>query len=311
MAHGTLCHLRSRFGRATLRALSGALVDLEFDVAGRVVRPLASAPWGVLPPMADPQPAAHLMALGGEWPCVPFGRSSADPVKHGHGTDADWHLVTAGSAQATLAIDYPTGHAVRRLERTVALSDDAPRVELSLTIHAARAATIPVGLHPILAFPDHGTLRLTPAAHGTIRTAPASLAPANATLAPDQPIGPDGIARLRDGSTTCLWDQPGRQGEDLILVQNCPGGVEADDGTTLTRLTWDAGALPHLLIWIANPGLGQEPRLKGFRGLGLEPVAAHFDATPEGEGLPLSPDRPTTIRYAIDCQPSRAKEPRP
>ena len=120
------------------------------------------------------------------------------------------------------------------------------------------------------------------------------------------------MIRLKDGSANCLWDQPGPAGEDLVFLRGCAGWVEAldRDQGVVTRIEWDADALPHLLMWIANPGLGGEPRLKGFRGLGLEPVASYYDETPEGaEGLDLTPDAPVTIRYAIACRSGSRGDP--
>lgn len=314
-ADAVLCRLQSASASAGVRGLSGALVDLEFNLGGRPFRPLAAPPWDGVPSFASDPPAAHLTVLGGEWPCVPFGTSPADPVKHGYGTDNFWHLVAADKQNAHVTIDYPEGHAVARLERTIALSDDLPRADLTLTIHARRPARLPVGLHPILAFPETpGALRLVLAPHGEVTTARAARAPKTGALAPDETIGPDGITRLRTGGTACVWDQPGPPGEDLVFIRNCAGWVEATDvgrGVTI-RIAWDQTALPHLLMWIANPGLGGEPRLKGFRGLGLEPVASYYDETPEGaEGLDLTPGAPVTIRYSIECRPTDPEEPEP
>lgn len=305
-ADAILCRLESRTARASVRSLSGALVDLDFNLGGRPFRPLATPPWGPPPGFAVDPPAAHLTVIGGEWPCVPFGRSAHDPVKHGHGTDSHWQLMSSDGRSAHLAIDYPAGHAVARLERTITLSDALPRVDLTLTIHARRPARLPVGLHPILAFPERpGSFRITPAPHGSVTTARAARAPSTSALVPDQEIGRDGQTRLRTGGTTSLWDQPGPPGEDLVFLRDCGGWVEAldRDRGMLTRIEWDATALPHLLMWVANPGFGSEPRLKGFRGLGLEPVASYYDETPEGaEGVDITPAAPVTIRYSIECQ---------
>jgi hypothetical protein len=311
-ADAVLCRLATATASAGVRGLSGALVDLEFDLGGRPFRPLAAPPWGAPPDFAADPPAVHLTVLGGEWPCVPFGKSVHDPVKHGHGTDSFWQLVASDNRSAHLAIDYPEAHAVAGLERTITLSDSLPRVDLTLTIHARRAARLPVGLHPILAFPaTPGSLGITPAPHGAVTTARAARAPATSALAPDQEIAGDGMARLKDGGATCLWDQPGPSGEDLVFLRDCAGWVEAHDRDrgALTRIEWDATALPHLLLWIAGPGLSGEPRLKGFRGLGLEPVASYYDETPEGaEGLDLTPAAPVTIRYSIECRSISPKE---
>ncbi len=312
-ADALLCQLRSARASAAVRGLSGALVALEFDLGGRTVRPLADPPWDSPPDLTgDDPPAAHLTVLGGEWPCVPFGRSGADPVKHGFGTDHSWRLISADATTARLTIDYPGAHPVARLDRSIRLSEDAPRVDLSLTIHARRATTLPVGLHPILALPRApGALRLCPAPHGTILTAPAGLAPATSRLVADQEIGPDGLALSQDGSHICLWDQPGPESEDLVLIRNCGGALRVENrerGYAL-HLVWDAAALPHLLLWIANPGLARDPRLAGFRGLGTEPVAAYFDSTPDGAGgVTLTPDHPLTICYAIECHPITPEE---
>jgi hypothetical protein len=311
-ADAILCRLRSAHASAAVRGLSGALVDLAFTLGGRRVQPLAVPPWGAPPAFKGEPPAAHLTVLGGEWPCVPFGRSTTDAVKHGFGTDNFWRLDRSDARSAALSIDYPGDRPVARLERSITLSDEMPRVDLTLTIHARRAAILPIGLHPILALPGViGGLRLRPAPHGRILTAPAHLAPATSRLVPDQTIGADGLVAMKDGGIRCLWDQPGPESEELVLIRDCDGWLEAENRAELyiTRLTWDAATLPHLLFWIANPGLGKEPRLSGFRGLGAEPVAAYFDATGEAaEGVAITPEQPLTIRYAIDCHPLRPEE---
>lgn len=314
-ADAVLCHLKSASVSAGVRGLSGALVDLEFNLGGQPFRPLAAPPWDGVPDFASNPPAAHLTVIGGEWPCVPFGKSAHDPVKHGHGTDSFWQFVGSDHRSAHLAIDYPEGHAVARLERTITLSESLPRVDLTLTIQARRAVRLPVGLHPNLAFPaTPGSLRITPAPHGAVTTARAARAPSASVLAPDQTIAMDGMARLKDGGTTTVWDQPGPAGEDLVFLRDCAGWVEAADTDRgmVTRIEWDAATLPHLLMWIANPGLSGEPRLKGFRGLGLEPVASYYDETPEGaEGVDITPGAPVTIRYAIECRPISPNEATP
>lgn len=109
----------------------------------------------------------------------------------------------------------------------------------------------------------------------------------------------------KNGSRICLWDQPGPQSGELVPIRDCAGRLRAEnraDGDAL-HLIWDAAALPHLLISIANPGLARDPRLPGFRGLGAEPVAAYLDSTPEGAaGVAITPDHPLTIRDAIECR---------
>ncbi len=83
-------------GKTEIWALSGAVHHLEFDLPdGRKIRPLAEAPWHDDPETTgDASIPAHLRFLGGEWPCVPFGRTAADPVVHGHGTDHCWRFRT-------------------------------------------------------------------------------------------------------------------------------------------------------------------------------------------------------------------------
>lgn len=97
-------------GSAEVWALSAGLHHLELALPdGRRVRPLAEAPWHDEPgTTGDASLAAHLRHLGGDWACIPFGRSDADPVMHGYGTDHEWLFEEGLSVQTGPGATTPT-----------------------------------------------------------------------------------------------------------------------------------------------------------------------------------------------------------
>jgi hypothetical protein len=139
-------------GRAQIWPLSAAIHHLRLTLDdGREVAPLAEAPWhDDAETTGDASIPAHLRHLGGEWPCVPFGRTDTDPVVHGFGTDNMWRLVRAEAASAEWEIAYPASHPIERLNRTVTGVPGRAAVEFRLSVLPRRDCTLPVGLHPIL-----------------------------------------------------------------------------------------------------------------------------------------------------------------
>src|SRR6188474_1991966 len=112
---------------------------------GRQVNPLHVAPWAE-EPVAAGLPGI-LQRLRGEWPCVPFGYSVADPTApeewtrlntpaepdeevHGHGSNHPWTWEEGGETSLRLSIDYPLGNPVKRLVRTVTPDANAPAVDI-------------------------------------------------------------------------------------------------------------------------------------------------------------------------------------
>ena len=186
--------LASDYASAQVWSLGAALHHLQFLTRdGGSFQPLAEAGWlqgaGRLPLTG----ATHFGTLGGEWPCVPFGTICADPEHHSYGANHHWQMVERDETSARLAIDYPSDHAILRLERQIRLLPNRATIELSVSIEVRQTCRMPIGLHPIFTLPlQDGVLAVRIPASGPVRSAPEgvrpsiSLLPADAAVALDQ-----------------------------------------------------------------------------------------------------------------------------
>ncbi|RVV96590.1 hypothetical protein EKE94_17855 [Mesobaculum littorinae] len=260
-------------GRADLRAVGGALQRLRLTLpSGRVAQPFAQAPW----PAAGV--AGHLAHLGGEWPCVPFGSGTVDPAHHGYGSDHVWRLDGLGQGGARMSIDYPAGHPVARLEREVRTRPDG--VDLTLAVHVRQDCALPLGLHPILAWPEGG-IRIRHAGPAQGRVFPRVFEPGVSRLAPGAAFDSLSAVPLAAGGTADLAHTPGALAEELVQVHGGAPSIEVDylsEGLRL-RLDWDGTAFPSFLMWLSNGGRTGTPWGGRFHGIGIEPCAAAFDDT--------------------------------
>ncbi|MDE0591480.1 hypothetical protein OU789_16195 [Halocynthiibacter sp. C4] len=296
---------------------AGAMVqDVAFRIPGRsLFRPFAQASWATEDTPERRDQPAHLQNLGGEWPCVPFGTSGADPEHHGYASNANWRCVEQGENHITLEIDFPENHAVKALRRTVKLSQTSPCVDLTLSVSVRRPCRLPIGLHPIFRLPEGATVELSVPGHPTWGTIPAPYRPDGAQLVTAESFGLlDAGGRPVDfGAHVC------QMRAELVQAFDTAGRVALsypEEGVR-TTLVWDANTLPHCLIWLANPH--DFPGLGEFRGLGVEPVASWFDrgTQPIGPvggkasgafGVELSPDHLWTMDYQIRAEPVGHKE---
>lgn len=291
-------------GAAEIWALSAALHHLEMRLDdGRVIRPLAEAPWhDDAATTGDMAIAAHLRFLGGEWPCVPFGRSDADPVIHGFGTDNKWSLVESAPGTATLRIDYPEGHAISRLERTVSGAAGSARVDFTLTATARQDAVMPVGLHPILRLGE-GVQIEGRFAHG--ETFPTVFEPGVSRLAVATRFADTGALPLAEGGTVAFSDLLAATGEEAFQLFGVDGrlAIAYPRDSYRTVITWDEADFPTCLFWISTGGRRYAPWNGRFRGFGLEPLAARFadrlGSATIGGGRAFAAGQTWTTRYAI------------
>lgn len=273
--------LKTAHCSAAVSPLGAILHDLTFTLPdGRKFAPLAEAEWsGRARPEDSPDLSPHLAELGGEWPCVPFGTSPADPQHHGFCSNAAWRLDAADGGSARLSIDYPAGHDIAQVARSIRLSPDSPSVTFGLEITAARDCCLPLGLHPIFRLPEGGAgvmLDWTGGQQAT--TLPKALAPLTLTPVPGAQITKGGPVACLDGTEFRFPAEFPRQREALVQIWDCEGEVAlryAEEAAGV-RLTWAPEDLPHCLLWLANPG-GENPGLGQFTGLGVEPVSSLFD----------------------------------
>lgn len=314
---------------ATIQLQSG-MVTARFDVGGRSVEPLYTAPW------RGWRGVPLLEHLRGDFLCVPFGDAPAslehcppawsrlDPGvsahPHGWSSNGVWTLLSAGAgrgdegATALLQLDYPEEDAVDWVRREVRC--EAGRLAFTDTVHVRRGARLPLGLHPILALPDTpGAAHLNLPACQTFATLPFPPEPTS-TLAVDARFADPTRAPRSDGGTRDLTRLPfADDTEEIVLVANPEEGrVSLDDteGGYRVTLEWDHTVLRHLLVWMSNRGRPFAPWGGTNVCLGVEPVTAAFDLGEsvsaadnplDAEGIPtvvaLSPESDLVIRHGI------------
>lgn len=324
MTATTTWPLRWAHGEAELQSLGGMLGPVSFRLAdGRRFQPLQVAPWA-----DEPSSAALpgiLRRLRGEWPCVPFGRddrpsdlprdwtpaptSTAPTWAHGYGSHHHWHLIDETRDRLKIAIDYPAGSPIVRLEREIVADPKQPALDILLTIITREAVTLPVALHP--------TFRL-PRDPGAVVIEKIVFDQAIAYPVPAEP----GISHLTAGaSSSTLTSMASRHGpldltqlplgfatEELLQLTRCHGPIVLHyrDADARVSLSWDQDRLPDVMLWLSNGGRIGEPWRGRHYALGVEPVNGPFDlgqvAMPpaghplaERRGIALIPDRPRLI----------------
>ena len=301
-------------GHAEIFAVGASLHNLTLVLDdGSPVTPFAEARWAGDPQIAaDVRIPAHLRQLGGEWACVPFGKTTVDPHHHGYATDNAWHLTSQKADEIALAIDYPPDHPVQWLERRIAGVTGEAAVEITLTVEVRAGCLLPVGLHPIFRMPEHGKRLLLDAgdfSHGY--TFPEIFEPGVSCLKPTASFAALDRVPLANGSFADVSRQPCGLSEEIIQIEGNAGSlglVYPDDGHRV-RFDWDKAALPSMLIWISDRGRSAPPWSNSFRGVGIEPVNAFFDDTrlashaPEmvARGRHFSTGERWTTRYRISA----------
>ena len=325
-------------GRVEVQRLGAMLGPLRFEAEGHEpFEPLQVAPWAD-EPGAQALPGI-LRRLRGEWPCVPFGRSDHPPglpagwsrleadddAGHGHGSNHDWHWLPADDAlQLRLAIDYPPGSAVRRLERRIRARADAPALDIELHIEMRRAQRLPLALHPVLRL-DAGRIELHVVHDGGGATYPVPCEPGLSRLAPDrrfeglQAVPLAAQADQVDGSVDASRFPLPFDTEELLMLRGlrAPLEVRFIDRGWRFQLDWDRALLPDLMLWISQRGRQGWPWNGRHLGLGVEPVNGPFDlgrvaVPPAGHaaaahlGVELDPARPCVLRYSLAATPLRA-----
>lgn len=272
-------------GRAEVRPLGAALHELEFVLGdGRAVSPLAEAPWQCeADTLADASIPAHLRHLGGEWPCVPFGRGEGETVTHGFGTDNRWRLVASRPESCDWEIAYPPDHAVERLRRTVAGIPGRAEIACTLTVLPRRDCVLPLGLHPILKLPEPGEAFRVDGAFSHGETFPVTFEAGVSRLAPGRRFASLDALPLAKGGAASLSELCGMRTEEAFQLFGVSGELRLLYERHSVRLAWNAADFPTCLFWLSAAGRGHKPWGGRFRGLGVEPLAATFEAR-DGQG---------------------------
>ncbi|RQR24485.1 hypothetical protein DIE23_33565 [Burkholderia sp. Bp9143] len=332
----TIWHLEWTHGAFDVHAKGGMLGGVSFALDGRTIRPFYEAPWLGRP---EPQPAGLLGAMRSEFPCVPFGvpyapdglpdgwreaaatpmaaHDASDDLQHGYGCVGTWSLVKQTALDIEIAIDYPEHSPIRRLTRIVRADPSRAALDIVLRIDARAPARRPAGLHPNLALPElAGAFRIEPGAFRFGIVHPAGPEPGVSRARAGAMFDALDRVPLADGGTGAFDRLPLADAtEEIVQLCGIDGAVTLtdDDARTRYRLTWDADALPSLLLWISNRGRTYAPWNGRNLCVGIEPVASAFElgcaaslasnpinAHGVNTALALRPDAPTEIAYRFE-----------
>ncbi|WP_173422621.1 hypothetical protein [Ensifer adhaerens] len=278
---------------------------------GRMVEPLATAPW-----IDEPNVAALpeiLRSMRGEWPCIPFGTEGATTLPdgwpiaagtnvppHGFAANNDW-TVTENSGALVAEIRYPDDSPIELLRRRLRPANAG--VQLDLEVLPRRDCNLPIALHPVLTLPQaSGTARLNIGPHDTVWTHPLGSEPDPCPLVVDE-VSPNLNGVLcRDGTEIDLTSLPlSERAECRVLIPNASGRatLERLDENWQTVLEWNPGDFPSLMLWISNRGRQGFPWSGRHLAIGVEPCRAAFDlgATISAGPNPVARLVPTTMEF--------------
>ncbi len=286
-------------GALTVQRLGAMLAPLTFVLPdGRQVSPMHVAPWAD-EPVAAGLPAI-LQKLRGEWPCVPFGYAIEDPTAppewarlngtpepleeiHGHSSNHDWTWRDDDGASLRLVMDYPSGHPVRRLHRSITPDPHAAAVDISLTIEIAEACRLPLGLHATFRLPTGvGGARIEPGAFAEGRTFPGTVEPSAPLFAIDKGFAALDAVPTRSGGTCDASRVPLSEETEELLQLNDIGSVSLANEAEGYRvaLSWNKAHFPSLLLWMSNRGRKGAPWNGRHLALGMEPICSPFGLGP-------------------------------
>ncbi|GAB7127425.1 hypothetical protein JCM19000A_19320 [Silvimonas sp. JCM 19000] len=312
-------------GSFSVQALGGMLAPVTFylhDAAGaRTVSPLQVAPW-----QPDPALPGILRSLRGSWPCVPFGmtqppadlpaawatHASDSPWDHGFAANHEWQLVARSDSSLTIAIDLPASEPIARLEQCIAVDPDAAAVSVTLLVHARRAVTLPVALHPTFAVPAEG-VEVLGCGFSHIETYPVPQEPGVSRIAPNMQAQGLNALPTADGPLDLTRLPLPIKTEELFQLVDCKPPFVLRYPTGTVELEWDSKQLPDALVWISNAGRDHAPWNGRHYAIGVEPANSVFDlarvATPPAEhglaqrkGIAFSPERVTEITWRLSAR---------
>jgi len=281
--------------RGTVYVTAALFTDVEFRLpSGRWVSPLATAPWKE---DLSPSTPGHLRRLGGEFFCLPFGGGGTvrDPVEgwqslttaspnepmHGPAANEDWQIIAQEPGGVRLALDLPQEYLVSRIERYIRLDTSKPSARATVTLEIRRDGRLPVAFHPILRMPENLARLALSASFAQGFTYPAVIEPDRMACEPGGKFADLQHVPKRRGGNVDLSRLPlGGRVDDVVLLAGMNGPVRAgflDEGFGIT-IDWPRHLLPHCLVWIHDGGIDAPPWNGSYRGIGIEPLAAAFDA---------------------------------
>ncbi len=323
-------------GALAVQRLGAMMAPLTFVLDdGRQVSPLHVAPWAGKPEAAGLP--GILARLRGEWPCAPFGYSvpaegwpaewasamgapEADEEVHGHSSNHEWNFLPDDGTSLKLALDYPAGSPVARVERTITPDLRGPAIDLAFSIAVRQPCRLPIGLHPVFRLPaaaGGARIELGLDTHGF--TYPGTVEPGAVLFSPGRRFASLAEVPARAGGSVNAGMVPFSEDVEELLQIEGTGGRAAianrAEGYRVT-LTWQAEHFPSLLLWYSNRGRKAPPWNGRHLAVGIEPICSPFGLGPATArtdnplarsgvttALDFSPDRPFTTRYRIEAEP--------
>jgi hypothetical protein len=288
-----------KFGNLTVQRHAAMLAPLTLLLPnGRQVSPMHVAPWAE-DPIANELPGI-LARLRGEWPCVPFGYAVNDPTApadwarlngaaepgeevHGHSSNHAWTWEEGDSGNLKLSIGYPDASPVKRLTRTVTPDQNAPAVDMTLTIEVKSDCRLPLGLHPTFRLPvAPQAARIEPGPFKEGHTYPGTVEPTAPLFAIDKSFSSLTSVPLRIGGTFDASRVPLPLETEELLQLNGIGSVALANEAEgyRARLSWNQEHFPSLLLWMSNRGRKAAPWSSRHVALGMEPICSPFGIGP-------------------------------
>lgn len=309
--------IRSDRASLALTATGGHLSDVVFDLDGRAVAPMHTAPWydEEMPAGAEPM----MRILRGDFFCAPFGANDATPgnaLAHGPAASLDWRLVDSGETFVDTELDVPVLGA--RLTKRVEVRP-GEAVVYQRHVFTGGEGRLPAGHHAMLRADGPLRISFAPRVLALTPPAPIEVPPAGRSiLAYPQEIAALSAALRGDGGTVDLTTFPAEDGhEDLWMVATDPdlafgwtAATSVDGGWVWFGLK-NPRILPETIVWQSNGGRAYPPfSSRHRRVIGLEEVCSYFhlghaasigDNPVAARGIPtaftLAPGRTVTIPY--------------
>ena len=313
-------------GQAEVQPLAGMLGPIEFRVpGGRLVQPMAIAPWAGDSETEFESLPGLLKQLRGEWPCVPFGApvapdglpsgwrkvdvEGAGDEFHGYSSHNEWRLAGKPPGGLEIAIDYPRGHAIRRLHRNIIGRPGSPTVDVTLNVEARRDIALPIALHPVFRLPPQvgaAKLRTGGFAKGLVYPIPAE--PGVSRFKPGGEFASLGAVPAETGPVSLETLPLEFDTEELVQLCGARGQVSLENRAENYRVTlaYDPAVFPSLLLWVSNRGRKAYPWNGRHLALGVEPVCGAFDL---GPAISCSPANPIAVAGYPTAVPLRGGQP--
>lgn len=333
-------HISTAMAKASIHLRGGVLTELRFRAANnRWIAPLAECPWSAQEAEAVNAPG-HLHRLGGTFLCFPYGGGGwpqrraeswsdgaldgQDSPYHGPAANDLWSCREHVSDRADLEMELPEEIGGGNVTLRITLSHTEPKLRMEATFVPSSAVSLPVGFHPILALPEQpGSLRI----HAEFEQGwvhPVSMGDSESRPVPGSSFN-DLAAIAAQGGTTTRRDrlpiEDGAGQEDVLQLLNVASPIVINVSADYTvLLAWDTNALPDVEVWHHDRALDTHPWKRRFRGLGIEPLAAPFDARWAAAGGPnpltgrskrthlaLEAGTPKTIWHEISLHAGKAE----